>query len=355
MPPKSHHFTAKQKVVEKKYEPLNHTPINLPRSYLLVSPLPLLQKSAFHQETHHPWPQILPSYRPPPALHPKQPPIPQLDDRDPITKPNSTMGFSSIGSTSGIFTANPANVEHMLKLNSSNYPKGERTISMMEDFLGHGIFNSDGEDWKWQRKTASFEFNKKVVIGEDPACLTEEEFSGYSSSKQLMAALSDAQDLSSSRFLEPFEDVWRIKKFLNIGTENRLKKALSIVQGYTMNIIHSRMLKGMELDGREDMLSRFASNKDHNEVVLRDVVTSFLLAGRETTSTALTWYPVFHAGPRMCLGKEMAYIQMKSIVACVLERFQIKHLGKAGIPDHALSLTLRMKGGLPVRITKRQD
>jgi cytochrome P450 len=27
-------------------------------------------------------------------------------------------------------------------------------------------------------------------------------------------------------------------------------------------------------------------------------------------------YPIFHAGPRMCLGKEMAYIQMKSIVAC---------------------------------------
>lgn len=115
---------------------------------------------------------------------------------------------------------------------------------MMEDFLGHGIFNSDGEDWKWQRKTASYEFNKRslrnfvietvhfeitnrllpilnraaekgvkvelqdvlerfafdnicrVIIGEDPACLTEEDkeaFSGTSSSKEFMAAFSDAQ------------------------------------------------------------------------------------------------------------------------------------------------------------------
>ena len=56
-----------------------------------------------------------------------------------------------------------------------------------------------------------------------------------------------------------------------------------------MNIIRSRMLKGMELDGREDMLSRFASNKDHNEVVLRDIVTNFIMAGREATSAALTW------------------------------------------------------------------
>ncbi|TVU27076.1 hypothetical protein EJB05_29655 [Eragrostis curvula] len=30
-------------------------------------------------------------------------------------------------------------------------------------------------------------------------------------------------------------------------------------------------------------------------------------------------YTVFHAGRRMCLGKEMAYVQMKSIVASVLE------------------------------------
>jgi cytochrome P450 len=154
------------------------------------------------------------------------------------------MGLWSIGSTYGILTANPANVEHMLKLNSSNYPKGERTTSMMEDFLGHGIFNTDGEDWKWQRKLASYKFSKKslrnfvseivhfeisnrllpilnraaekgikvelhdvlerfafdsicrVIIGEDPACLTEEDnetFSGTSSSKEFMAAFSDAQ------------------------------------------------------------------------------------------------------------------------------------------------------------------
>ncbi|XP_078149838.1 cytochrome P450 CYP94D108-like [Carex rostrata] len=436
-----------------------------------------------------------------------------------------TVGFSSIGTTNGIFTANLANLEHMLKLNSINYPKPERSILMMEDFLGHGIINSDGDDWKWQRKTASLEFSKgsmrnfvvetvhfeisnrllpilnqaaekgvriemqdvlerfafdnicRVVIGEDPACLTEEWFSGTSSSKQFMAALSDAMELSVVRHLVPFEHLWKIKKFLNIGTENRLKKTLSIVHGHTMKIIHSRMLEGKKLDGREDMLSRFASNKNQNEIVLRDVVTNFLLAGRVTTSTALTWffwlvatrpeierkiideikfvrissrimtetfsfddlrelnylhaaitesmrlypvvplntvsckeddlmpdgtfvgkgwvvtynayamgrlediwgkdctefrperwldengvfkpespfrYPIFHAGPRMCLGKEMAYIQMKSIAACVLERFQIRPLG-GGVIEHNLSFTLKMKGGLPVQLTKRED
>ncbi|KAF3327234.1 cytochrome P450 94B3-like protein [Carex littledalei] len=99
----------------------------------------------------------------------------------------------------------------------------------------------------------------RVVIGEEPVCLTEEWFSDISSSKQFMAAFYDAQELSAARFLVPFEHVWRIKRFLNIGTEKRLKKALSIVHGYTMKIIRSRMLEGMELDGREDMLSRFSA------------------------------------------------------------------------------------------------
>lgn len=33
-------------------------------------------------------------------------------------------------------------------------------------------------------------------------------------------------------------------------------------------------------------------------------------------------YPVFHAGARICLGKEMASLQMKRVVAAVLRRFK---------------------------------
>jgi cytochrome P450 len=64
-------------------------------------------------------------------------------------------------------------------------------------------------------------------------------------------------------------------------------------------------------------------------------------------------YPVFHAGPRMCLGKEMAYIQMKSIVACVLERFSFRFVGGEERPGLVLSFTLRMKGGLAMQVDKR--
>ena len=34
-------------------------------------------------------------------------------------------------------------------------------------------------------------------------------------------------------------------------------------------------------------------------------------------------YPIFHIGPRLCLGKEMAYVQMKMVTAVVLRRFRV--------------------------------
>lgn len=33
----------------------------------------------------------------------------------------------------------------------------------METLLGNGIFNADGEDWRHQRKTASFEFASRIL------------------------------------------------------------------------------------------------------------------------------------------------------------------------------------------------
>jgi hypothetical protein len=33
----------------------------------------------------------------------------------------------------------------------------------MHIFLGDGIFNADGEEWRRQRKTASFEFSSKIL------------------------------------------------------------------------------------------------------------------------------------------------------------------------------------------------
>ncbi|KAI5002041.1 hypothetical protein ZWY2020_026691 [Hordeum vulgare] len=69
-------------------------------------------------------------------------------------------------------------------------------------------------------------------------------------------------------------------------------------------------------------------------------------------------YPVFHAGPRTCLGKEMAYVQMKAVAAAVIRRFAVEMVetpvSMDAPPLYELGATLRMKGGLRVRIKKRE-
>ncbi|KAL6580031.1 hypothetical protein OROMI_008055 [Orobanche minor] len=65
-------------------------------------------------------------------------------------------------------------------------------------------------------------------------------------------------------------------------------------------------------------------------------------------------YPVFQAGPRIFLGKEMAFIQMKRVVDGVLRRFKVVPLMAEGAePMLITDLTAKMKGGFPLRIEAR--
>ncbi|CAL8170485.1 unnamed protein product [Prunus armeniaca] len=60
-------------------------------------------------------------------------------------------------------TANPENVEYMLKTRFENYPKGKPFSAILGDFLGQGIFNVDGHSWRFQRKMASLELGRHSV------------------------------------------------------------------------------------------------------------------------------------------------------------------------------------------------
>jgi len=61
-------------------------------------------------------------------------------------------------------------------------------------------------------------------------------------------------------------------------------------------------------------------------------------------------FPVFQAGPRICLGINMAYLEVKMMVVMILRKFSLK-----GDPSHQAtyntSVTLFMKGGFPCTVT----
>ncbi|WJX24663.1 hypothetical protein P8452_13746 [Trifolium repens] len=64
---------------------------------------------------------------------------------------------------SEVYTSNPANIEHILLTNFSNYGKGWYHHGVLEDLLGDGIFTVDGEQWRHQRKSASYQFSTKLL------------------------------------------------------------------------------------------------------------------------------------------------------------------------------------------------
>lgn len=65
-------------------------------------------------------------------------------------------------------------------------------------------------------------------------------------------------------------------------------------------------------------------------------------------------FTAFNGGPRLCLGKDFAYYQMKFAAASILYRYQVKVVeGHAVVPK--LALTMYMKHGLKVNLLRRDE
>ncbi|XP_057964528.1 cytochrome P450 94A1-like [Malania oleifera] len=439
-----------------------------------------------------------------------------------MNSPSSTFVLQRSLGLRIIYTANPSNVQHILKTHFHLYQKGDFSRNTLQDFLGDGIFNADGETWKFQRQVSSHEFNTKslrnfienvvdaelserllpilsaaaknktvldfqdilqrfafdnvckIAFGYDPGYL-----SPSLPQEKFAQAFEDATNISSYRFSSIFPLIWKLKKLFDIGSEKRLRIAISEIREFAKQVIREKKQELCEKSSleSEDLLSRFLSSGHSDENFVTEIVISFILAGRDTTSAALTWffwlifcnpekeekilteirekseapvyeevkdmmythaslcetmrlyppvpadakeamaddvlptgevvrkgtrvaylpyamgrleklwgadwakyrperwlerepvggkwrfvardsyaYPVFHAGPRICLGKEMAFLQMKRVVAGVLRRFRVVPAAKEDYePVYISFLTSKMKDGFPVRIEERVD
>ncbi|PWA98772.1 cytochrome P450 [Artemisia annua] len=79
------------------------------------------------------------------------------------SSPTQTNVIHRLGARKTIVTANPQNVEYILKTNFVNFPKGKPFTEILNDFLGCGIFNVDGDLWHAQRKLASHQFTSRSL------------------------------------------------------------------------------------------------------------------------------------------------------------------------------------------------
>ncbi|KAK1283283.1 hypothetical protein QJS10_CPB21g00591 [Acorus calamus] len=236
------------------------------------------------------------------------------------------------------YITDPVNVEYVLKTNFTNYPKGDAYHSYMEVLLGDGIFNSDGEMWRRQRKTASFEFASKnlrdfsaVVFREYAVklasilCQASEKNQEIDMQELFMRMTLDSickvgfgveigtlsPRLPDNRFAKAFDmaniivtlrfidPLWRIKRFLHIGSEALLKQSINLIDEFTYGVIRKRKGEIERTHGsgkmKHDLLSRFIElSKDPESNLtdksLRDIVLNFVIAGRDTTAATISWF-----------------------------------------------------------------
>jgi len=85
--------------------------------------------------------------------------------------------------------------------------------------------------------------------------------------------------------------VWKLKRFLNVGEERKLKEACGVVHEMTRQVMTQAMQKKKAGgDGEQkDLVTLLIASGQMDIDVLRDAVMNFLLAGKDTTTFSLTW------------------------------------------------------------------
>lgn len=240
-----------------------------------------------------------------------------------------------------IHIVTPEDIKFILKTNFKDFEKGKIQHEIFDDLLGNGIFNSDGTTWKKQRKIASHQFSisslnnhmleifiqhaelyidylhnnntqnidmQKLVFNYTFDTIYEiglgvKNNSFVTNFNELGYHFDKAQQIISQRFKNPF---WKIFKFLNMKSEYELKQHISYINNHIYDIIDKKYISNKN---NNDILSLFMLqlcttilstntcnkkidilfNKHQNYEYLKNVITNFFIAGRDTTATALTW------------------------------------------------------------------
>jgi hypothetical protein len=85
---------------------------------------------------------------------------------DGLDDATATLGLTFRTNVFGIdqvWTSDPRHIQSILSTDFDGYAKGERVISTLSSVLGTGIFNSDGDNWKFHRGITRPYFHKDRI------------------------------------------------------------------------------------------------------------------------------------------------------------------------------------------------
>ncbi|XBI22056.1 hypothetical protein VPH35_063120 [Triticum aestivum] len=259
--------------------------------------------------------------------------LPRLHDWVTSVLTASTLSFRLAGPPrSGMqlfFTADPANVRHVFTSHFLNYPKGPEFV--------------DGDSWRRQRAKAqllmsaprfrafvsrctrrkvesdllpllarvadagsgecdlqdvflrlTFDTTTTLVFGLDPGCLAV----GFPE-VPFARAIDDAMDVLPVRIVLPLS-WWKLVRRLGVGYERKMTVAWRDIGRFIGDTIAKRRQAVKARGGIEDSADLLSSyiddDKDDDDAsavidaFLRDTTMNLMLAGRDTTGSALSWF-----------------------------------------------------------------
>ena len=242
-----------------------------------------------------------------------------------------------------ILTSDPINIQHILSKNFSNYDKGPTFREIFEP-MGDGIFSTDSETWRYQRKLIQslikhskfmlflekvvkgkvekglipvldhvsslgievdlqdvfqrFTFDNVclMVLGFDSNCLTIE-FPEVAHAK----AFDQMEESLLYRHILP-TNCWKFQRWVQIGREKKLSSAWKTFDQFVYGCISSKrekLSRGRALKMEEaefDLLTAIEQQeREMNGIAssnkfLRDTAFNLIAAGRDTISAGLTWF-----------------------------------------------------------------
>lgn len=237
-----------------------------------------------------------------------------------------------------VFTADPENIKAILATQFSDYGKGEPFHREWKDFLGDGIFTTDGDLWHNSRQLIRPQFIKDRVSdlhcfeshmetffraianggalnGEDQAVDLEAGNGKIIDISELLFRYTldvatdfllgkDVKSLSTPRqdFAEAFGEVQRVQNIISrAGPLNRFVPRKTFWSGMKIinkfvNVYIERALRlspaELESKTKGDAGYTFLhalAGFTHDRKVLRDQLVAVLLAGRDTTASTLSW------------------------------------------------------------------
>ncbi|KVI05165.1 alkane hydroxylase MAH1-like [Cynara cardunculus var. scolymus] len=241
-------------------------------------------------------------------------------------------------------TTNPLDIHHVLSKNFTNYPRGQKFRNVF-DILGDGFSNTDGDLWEFHHKTIlsllkspcfqtlleetiwnkvergllpvldsfskqglemdlqeifqrfAFDTICKLLFDDDPKSMSLE-FPYIPCEK----ALSEMEEAILHRYIMP-PSFWKLQQLLKIGNGKKLNDAWKTLDQFIYKCLAVKQKEFSKLLNNKLQEEKFklstallreykdksGTSGDANKF-LRDTLLNLMVAGRDTTSSTLSWF-----------------------------------------------------------------